>query len=110
MKKCTNCSNLNSENAGFCENCGLRFKTKNIISSNQNNKEEISNKNTYSKVSYVGIVKYRMLFKLINSLAFIIPPLGIIAYFYYKDKNQTQSIIFLVWAILGTAFFLGLIN
>ena len=51
----------------------------------------------------------RIGFRLLNTLAFVIPPVGLLMYFAYKNENPSQSNWFLLWAGIGTLFYLGVI-
>lgn len=51
----------------------------------------------------------RIAFRLLNTLSFVFPPAGIFMYFAYKEENPGQAFWFIVWAILGSLFYLGII-
>ncbi len=51
----------------------------------------------------------RVAFRLLNTLSFFFPPAGVFMYFAYKEENPGQSFWFLIWAVLGTLFYLGII-
>jgi RsiW-degrading membrane proteinase PrsW (M82 family) len=52
----------------------------------------------------------RVAFRLLNTLAFVIPPAGIIMYFVYRDENPGQAFWFLIWAVLGGLMYIGILN
>lgn len=65
--------------------------------------------NSEIKSSYGKEVLTRIQFRFLNTISFIIPPVGVVLFFYYKNDNNIQSGIFLFWSVLGALVYLGLI-
>jgi hypothetical protein len=124
MKKCYKCYNEVPDNLNFCPDCGNRFNIKmenyRITEDVYEKKSKIygpTEKQDYLKVNYrknnnygYKLANNRISYRLLNSLAFVIPPLGFISFFLYLKINRKQSYIYLVWSIIGTLFIFGIIS
>ena len=87
---CSKCGAPNSESAQFCEKCGRRLGT----SVNDVHHQSGNNNEDEPSVGY-------------NILGFIIPIIGLILYFSWKDKTPNKAKNILTWSAIS--FGIGLV-
>lgn len=92
---CSKCGTPNSDSAQFCQKCGNKLNTlvKEIHQESSNNEED------KPSIGY-------------NILGFLIPIVGLILYFSWKDKTPNKAKSILTWSIIsfGIGFVYALSN
>ncbi len=87
---CSKCGAPNSESAQFCEKCGNRLGT----SANNVYQQSVSNNEDKPSIGY-------------NILGFVIPIVGLILYFSWKDRTPNKAKSILTWS--AVSFGIGLV-
>jgi hypothetical protein len=110
MKECPNCEMMLKPSQNFCPECGYIFKDETAFDEMEEEDFEIYDQDEVNEMSYGRVVLTRVQFRLMNTLSFVIPPLGVIFFLLYSRKNNVQAGFFIFWGILGVLLYLGVIG